>query len=97
MKVWIDGALHYLGALPDRAAAADYVRLVESRYPDRLRRPGGTISRRTWKNGRVRFITLGPRPQRERLGELCDPLGGRARAKAPWYPLTAKWCAGDLF
>jgi hypothetical protein len=47
MKVWIDGALHYLGALPDRAAAADYVRLVESRYPDRLRRPRGTISRRT--------------------------------------------------
>jgi hypothetical protein len=63
MKVWIDGALHFLGALPDRAEAAAYVCLVESRYPQRLRRRRGTVYQY-----RGRWLALGPRPQRRRLG-----------------------------
>jgi hypothetical protein len=68
MKVWIDGELHYLGTLPDRAAAADYVRLVESRYPQRLRRRRGTVYR---QRGRRNWVALGPRPQRRRLGSFA--------------------------
>lgn len=70
MKVYIDGQLHYLGAMRDRAAAAEYVRLVESRYPDRLRRPRGSLYQQRWPNGRTRWIALGPRPHRHRIGSL---------------------------
>jgi hypothetical protein len=66
MKVWIDGELHYLGCLPDRAAAADYVRLVESRYPNRLRRPCGTLYLQKKK-----WVVLTPRPGREFLGRFA--------------------------
>ena len=50
LKVWVDGSLHYLGGWSDRAAAAAYGRLVESRYPHRLsRKPGGV-----WQEHRER-------------------------------------------
>jgi hypothetical protein len=78
MKVYIDGALHYLGALPDRQAAADYVRLVESRYPDRLRRPRGTVYRQSSKS---RWIALGPRPQRQRLGSFSTQWAAERELK----------------
>lgn len=64
-KVWIDGELHYLGSFPTREAAADYVRLVESRYQSRLRRPRGTL-----KFDKSRWAVLAPRPRREPLGRF---------------------------
>jgi hypothetical protein len=68
MKVYIDGELHYLGGLPDRAAAADYVRIVESRYPNRLRRQRGSVYRRKRPGGGECWIAVGPRPERRRMG-----------------------------
>jgi hypothetical protein len=64
-KVWIDGELHYLGSFPTPQAASDYVKLVESRYPNRLSRPRGTLCRH--KN---KWVVRGPRPGRARLGRF---------------------------
>jgi hypothetical protein len=65
-KVWIDGALHYLGSFFTPEAAAQYVRLVESRYPNRLRRPRGTLYRHKGK-----WCVFAPRPGREQLGRFA--------------------------
>jgi hypothetical protein len=70
MKVWINGELHYLGGMADRAAAAAYVRLVESRYPDRLRRSRGCVRRRQRAHGRIVFVAVGPRPRPRYLGQF---------------------------
>jgi hypothetical protein len=64
-KVWIDGEVHYLGSFRTREAAAAYVRLVEGRYPNRLRRPRGTLAR-----DRKAWRVLAPRPRREPLGRF---------------------------
>jgi hypothetical protein len=66
MKVYIDGELHYLGGMEDRAAAADYVRLVESRYPNRCRRSRGTLCRHKEK-----WVVRTPRPERKQLGRFA--------------------------
>jgi hypothetical protein len=71
MKVWIAGELHYLGALEDRQVAADYVRLVESRYPNRTRRPRGTL----FFDGR-RWEARMPRPGRELIGRYDTRWAG---------------------
>jgi hypothetical protein len=88
MKVWIDGQLHYLGAMADRADAAAYVRLVESRYPNRLRRKRGTLCRHN-----KRWVARGPRPQRSMIGtfetrwageQVMKRLGLRGLVAAAW-------------
>src|SRR5262245_46796446 len=72
MKVWIRGELHYLGGMADRAAAADYVRLVESRYVRRVRRPRGTLTQqgRRSLSARRRWFARMPWPGRELIGRF---------------------------
>jgi hypothetical protein len=73
MKVWIAGELHYLGCLEDRRAATEYVQLVESRYPDRTRRPHGTLF---FDRRRRRWIARMPRPAREVIGQFDTRWAG---------------------
>ncbi len=41
--IWCEN--HYLGVFSTREEALAYVELVHSRYPDRLRRPFGTVTK----------------------------------------------------
>lgn len=63
LKVWLDGQLHYFGGWDDRAEASAYGRLVESRYPDRLRRQRGTVAK-----AKQKWLLISPRPERRRIG-----------------------------